>query len=237
MFPETTNIRGRRATAPANIGNPLTRLPLIPEAGPGGGDVLTGLQAAEERPGVEHAPEQAPAPVSELATRMSTFRDLLLNDPLLVVLTLVWNTILFLTIEQLRSVLVVVWFFLSAVWYYVRLALYFVLRFLARQNVSRPRGPLLPSLEIYSLFIWMTLVWISTMSIALNEERRIWRNANPQIALSYLRGMPHRRLYPWWTFYLVDTDLIEPALGGLSESLHELVFPDDDSNLTLIFFD
>ncbi|ROV87794.1 hypothetical protein VSDG_09584 [Cytospora chrysosperma] len=90
--------------------------------------------SAEEWPGVENAPEQAPASVSEPATRISTFRDLLLNDPLLAVLTLVWNTIIFLTIEQLRSVLVIVWFVLSAVWYYVRLALYFVLRFLARQN-------------------------------------------------------------------------------------------------------
>lgn len=257
IFPETSGRRGRRATAPANLGNPLTCLPRVPEAGPEDNNVPAGTRAVDgghgdeqpaeeqsgygqpgdqqtnddqpgvtvsddQQPGSGPASEEAPAPpVPQPATRGPILGDLLLHDPFLAVLHMLWNIILFFTFEQLRNSLVILWFFLSAVRYYVRLLLYVVLRFLAGQNVACPRGPILPRFELFSLFSWIALVWISSMSIALNEERRIWRNANPQIALSYFRGMPYRRLYPWWTFYLVDTDLIEPALGGLSGLLHE----------------
>ncbi|KUI69589.1 hypothetical protein VM1G_04881 [Cytospora mali] len=264
VLPDTPGRRRRRATAPANIATLLGRLPRVLEAeseshgvpadpGPADREPSDGQPAEAQsrdgqpddqpdnlKPGNQQRSAEAtsePAPVPEPVPGRPTFWASLADDPLLAMLTLLWDILIFFTLRQLRNISVILWFILSALWYYVQLPLYVVLRFLARQNVVPPQAPMLPRFELSSLFAWVALVWISTMAIALNEERRIWRNANPLIARGYVRGMPYRRLYPWWSLYLVDTDLVEPALGGLSEMLHELILSSDDSNLTSMFFE
>lgn len=245
--------RQRRAIAPGTIGTPLTPLPQVPEADPEdvdrgrgheqlaeeqNGDGQNGdEQAGDEQPGANPAPGHAPAsPAHQPATQGPAFWDLLRNGAFLF---LAKNVVSFLTFGQLHSALVILLFLLSAVWYYVSLVLYVVLRYMARQNVARPLGPALPRhemLSLLSLLAWAALVWWVTMSIALDEERRIWHNANPQLGLRYFRGMPYRMMYPWWTLYLVDADLMGPALGGLSLFVHELVFSSGDSKLGLVSF-
>lgn len=138
---------------------------------------------------------------------------------------LLWNSILFLTYTQACNIFEILRFILSAVFYYMWLALYVMVRFLARQNVLRPIAPIIPRHEILSFLTWVSLMWFVTLLFALNEERRIWVNANPHITANYVRGMPYRRLYPWWSLYLADTDLIVSGLGRLSELLHDTVFP------------
>lgn len=91
------------------------------------------------------------------------------------------------------------------------------------QRWQRMPNARLPQAELLSFLLWLLLMWQLTMMIALGEERRLWLAANPRTA-TYMRGLQFRNPYPRWSPFEVDYALLEPALGGLSVSLHRLYF-------------
>lgn len=80
---------------------------------------------------------------------------------------------------------------------------------------------MLPTDEIASFAMWLTLAWLLTMLIALYEERRVWLAANPRTA-AYMRGLKGRNPYPSWSPFEVDYALLEPGLASTSVWLHRV---------------
>lgn len=145
-------------------------------------------------------------------------------DPIMMILTLLWDIFSFLPILVFRSLGMVIWWVGSLIYYQVQMGLYLNLRYLARLDVIRPVAAAIPLPEVQLFVVWFLFLWAITMLIALYEERRIWRAANPQVTSAYFRGLAVRRPYPWWSIYQVDYDLLRPAFGRLSEWLHAWYF-------------
>lgn len=103
--------------------------------------------------------------------------------------------------------------------------IYLHLRYLVGQNVRRP---VLARVPVFHIALFVLLLWLSTMLIALIEERRIWRAANAQLSAAYFRGTALRRPYPFWAAFEADSGLIRPALGTFSQWLHGWYFGDGE---------
>ncbi|KAI3392096.1 hypothetical protein diail_6167, partial [Diaporthe ilicicola] len=153
---------GPRPVAPEGRGRRNTDPPVGP--GPIAPDVLEGRNRRHTDPGRVPIPERAP-------------RHLIMT-----ILTLFWDLVSFLPILQIRELALIVWYFLSLIYYQVQLGLYWNLRYLARLDVMRPVAARMPVWEIKMFALWSLVVWLITMLIALYEERRIWRAANAHIS-------------------------------------------------------
>lgn len=185
--------------------NALGLVPADPRpAAPAGGD------RGDENPAVEPEP-----PADGPADAFVPGPGQPARDEVMAYLTMIWNWFIFRSFP-LADILVPIDWAWNAAGYMIEMR-----QLRLRQDLRRfPRVIPFPRWEMVTVVVTVLLVWISTLVIAVMEERRIWEVANAHLSAAYFRGVAHRRPYPWYAVFGIDSDLIRPAFGRLSELVH-----------------
>lgn len=185
--------------------NALGLVPAEPRpAAPAGGD------RGDENPAVEPEP-----PADGPAEAFVPGPGQPARDEVMAYLTMIWNWLIFRSFPLADILLLIHWFW-TVVGYKIGMW-----RLRLGQDPRRfPRVTPFPRWEMVRVVVIILVIWISTLVIAVNEERRIWKVANAHLSAAYFRGVAHRRPYPWYAVFGIDSDLITPAFGRLSKCLH-----------------
>lgn len=212
------NMAGQPAAAPVTFANGLRNILAAAAAAAGlNGPRRAGTADAPPVPGPADpeggdGPAAPGAPVPEAAPR----------DRVMTFLTLCWNLIIFTPLLWVRNF----WgLLLSLFSWMAQWGVYLNLRYVAGQNVTLPTILTRSSMLKIGLFaMFVMFMWLVTLAIALIEERRIWKAANPQMTAPYFRGTLLRRPYPFWPVFEADSGLIRPALGTYSQTIRGWYF-------------
>lgn len=143
------------------------------------------------------------------------------------IISFLLNMVHFFTTQQIVNILEIVYYMLASIVYFPMYTYRQIVARSERRRVLRPlHAPTLPGDAIRSLLLWTFIVLFNLGYVAIEQERRLWRQGSVATAYYVRRlGGAGGSPYSWWLpFYSIDYGFVGPV-AQLRQQIHGLYFP------------